>query len=123
MAYLYNNSALLFSRIICGLSLLMLLLSPVVNASSEMESMCKNMSSNVEMMDHASMDQDAGSSEDCCQLDAMPDCFKTCHIGVLQISNAVAFILKKPATISITSIVQQVSSLNSPPLLRPPVIS
>ncbi|ORU92157.1 MAG: hypothetical protein A6F72_04315 [Cycloclasticus sp. symbiont of Poecilosclerida sp. N] len=123
MAYFYNNSALLLVRIICGLSLLMLLLSPVVNASSAMESMCENTPGNGETMGHASMGQNTGSSKDCCQLGTMYDCFKTCHIGALHISNIVAFTLKQPADKGIASIVRRISSLNVPPLLRPPVSS
>jgi len=106
--------------IVCGFVLFALLSTSVVSASTDATSMCKDMASNAgDMMMHESMSEEA----DCCQVDVMPDCCKTCHISVHHFSPPVAFSIDKPEAVNVVRLIRQHTSLNPPPLLRPPVIS
>lgn len=125
MMCLHDNLARFFSKpTLCVLIFLVLLLSSIANASSDVTSICKNMSANViGEMTGESMSQTGSSNEDCCEVDVLPDCCKTCNGTVLSFPSDIMFILDKPQPINIAGVTHRLSSISLAPLLRPPSIS
>jgi hypothetical protein len=99
--------------ILCGLVLFALIFTTVVNASADTTAVCKDMV----------MQESMAESADCCELDVMPDCCKTCNASVQYFSDSIEFSIDKPEAATVGRVVLQYSSINPPPLLRPPVIS
>ncbi|MEO1889825.1 MAG: hypothetical protein ABGX33_07900 [Cycloclasticus sp.] len=124
MQPLFKKTSPLASRLFCAMLLFALFIGPVVNASTDISSMCNNMSADAAMdMSHDTMSNAPASTEDCCAVDVMPDCCNSCNASVFTFSTQLVFSTEQLNATHIAPVVQQLSSIISPPLLRPPTVS